>query len=31
LEKEWGYNPYGASGAGVRTVVEWLENLNTQG
>lgn len=27
VEKEWGYNPYGASGAGVRTVVKWLDRL----
>ncbi len=25
VEKEWGYNPYGASGAGVRMVVKWLQ------
>ena len=25
LEKEWGYNPYGASGAGVRMVIKWLQ------
>jgi leucyl aminopeptidase len=24
IEKEWGYNPSGASGAGVRMVVKWL-------
>ncbi len=24
VEKEWGYNPYGASGVGIRSVVEWL-------
>ncbi len=24
-EKEWGYNPYGASGAGVRMVIKWLQ------
>lgn len=24
VEKEWGYNPYGGSGAGVRSVVEWI-------
>lgn len=26
-EKEWDYNPYGASGAGVRLIVKWLEEL----
>ncbi len=25
LEKEWGYNPYGASGAGVRLGIKWLQ------
>lgn len=25
VEKEWGYNPYGASGAGVRMVIKWLQ------
>lgn len=25
LEKEWGYNPYGASGAGVRMAIKWLQ------
>ncbi len=30
VEKEWGYNPYGASGAGVRSVVEWLSNLSKE-
>ena len=27
VEKSWGYNPYGASGAGVRMAVEFLKNL----
>ena len=27
VEKAWGYNPYGASGAGVRVVIDWLESL----
>lgn len=27
VEKAWGCNPYGASGAGVRMVVEWLKSL----
>lgn len=27
VEKPWGYNPYGASGAGVRLVVQWMEQL----
>ncbi|MRJ01871.1 MAG: leucyl aminopeptidase [Epsilonproteobacteria bacterium] len=25
LEKEWGYNPYGATGAGLRLAVKWLQ------
>ncbi len=25
VEKEWGYNPYGASGAGMRLMVKWLQ------
>ena len=25
VEKEWGYNPYGASGAGVRMVIKWMQ------
>ena len=25
VEKEWGYNPYGASGAGVRLAIKWLQ------
>ncbi len=27
-EKVWGENPHGASGAGVRTIVEWLRTLS---
>jgi leucyl aminopeptidase len=27
VEKEWGYNPYGASGAGVRMSIELLQML----
>jgi len=27
VEKVWGYNPYGASGAGVRMTLEFLKNL----
>ena len=27
VEKEWGVNPHGASGAGVRMVVEWLRKI----
>jgi leucyl aminopeptidase len=27
VEKSWGYNPYGASGAGVRMAIEFLKNL----
>ncbi|MDQ1341255.1 MAG: leucyl aminopeptidase [Campylobacterota bacterium] len=27
VEQEWGCNPFGAGGAGVRMVVEWLKNL----
>lgn len=30
VEKEWDINPYGASGAGVRACVEFLESLQTQ-
>ena len=26
VEKEWGLNPHGASGAGVRMVIEWLKS-----
>ena len=25
VEKEWGYNPYGASGAGVRLAIKWIQ------
>jgi len=28
VEKEWGYNPYGASGAGVRMTLEFLKNID---
>jgi len=28
VEKEWGYNPYGASGAGVRMTIEFLKNID---
>lgn len=31
VEKEWGYHPYGASGAGVRLVVKWLDRLARDG
>ncbi|VAY87037.1 Cytosol aminopeptidase PepA [hydrothermal vent metagenome] len=27
VEEEWGYNPYGASGAGVRLAIEFIKNL----
>jgi len=27
VEEQWGYNPYGASGAGVRMTIEFLKNL----
>jgi leucyl aminopeptidase len=27
VEKPWGYNPSGASGAGVRTLITWIEGL----
>jgi leucyl aminopeptidase len=27
VESAWGYNPYGASGAGVRLTLDWLSNL----
>jgi len=27
VEKSWGYNPYGASGAGVRLIIEWIGSL----
>lgn len=28
VEKSWGYNPHGASGAGVRMAVEFLKNID---
>jgi len=28
VEKAWGYNPYGASGAGVRMTIEFLKNID---
>jgi leucyl aminopeptidase len=28
VEKEWDYNPAGASGAGLRTVLTWIEGLS---
>ena len=31
LEKDWGYNTYGASGAGVRITVSWILNLLSKG
>ena len=27
IEEEWGYNPYGASGAGVRLAIEFIKTL----
>ena len=30
IEKEWGYNPHGASGAGVRLALKWMELLCKQ-
>lgn len=27
IEKSWGYNPLGASGSGVRLILEWMGNL----
>ncbi len=27
VESAWGYNPYGASGAGVRMTLDWLSNI----
>ena len=27
VEKAWGYNPYGGSGAGVRMTIKFLQNL----
>ncbi len=31
VEHIWGENPYGASGAGVRTIVKFIENLSLKG
>ena len=28
VEEQWGYNPYGASGAGVRMALEYIKSLN---
>jgi len=28
IEEEWGYNPYGASGAGVRLAIEFIKKIN---
>ncbi len=28
VEKEWGCNPYGASGAGVKMAIRWMANLS---
>lgn len=28
VEKPWGYNPYGASGAGVRLLTQWLKDIS---
>lgn len=28
VEKAWGFNPFGASGAGVKLIIEWIENLD---
>jgi len=28
VEKEWGYNPFGGSGASVRMIIDWLVKLN---
>jgi leucyl aminopeptidase len=30
VEKDWGYNPFGASGAGVRMILSWLNKLNSK-
>lgn len=30
VEKPWDYNPHGASGIGVRSVLKWLENLEAK-
>ena len=27
VEEQWGYNPYGASGAGVRFTIQFMKNL----
>jgi leucyl aminopeptidase len=27
VEKSWGFNSYGASGAGVKIIIEWIDNL----
>jgi len=27
VEKHWGYNPFGASGSGVRIILEWLDSF----
>ncbi len=27
VEKEWGYHPAGASGVGIKTVIEWMKSL----
>jgi leucyl aminopeptidase len=27
VEEQWGYNPYGASGAGIRMTIEFLKSL----
>ncbi|MGB6330033.1 MAG: leucyl aminopeptidase [Halarcobacter sp.] len=29
-ERNWGYNPYGGSGAGVRMILKFIENLNSK-
>ncbi len=30
VEKDWGYNQYGASGAGVRVLVDFIQNLDNK-
>ncbi|MEA1915735.1 MAG: leucyl aminopeptidase [Campylobacterota bacterium] len=30
VEKAWGYNPHGASGAGVRTALQFMKDLNNR-
>lgn len=30
VESSWGYNPYGASGAGVRVLLSWIEELSKE-